>query len=150
MLRQMRLLYCRSNRLVRLFSKCSKTVLIELCRSICTMFYCPYFWTQYKKATLSKLRVAYNNIYRKIGLCRRSSASEMFVTNNILNFEALMRKSIFAVPCLPVLTWEMTHDHLPLRSEKLHKIGSERFYALLSIIFQIKIIQYLSLRLWRE
>ena len=26
----------------------------------------------------------------------RSSAGEMFVTNNILNFEALMRKSIFA------------------------------------------------------
>ena len=97
MLRQMRLLYCRSNRLVRLFSKCSKTVLIELCRSFCTTFYCPFFWTQYKKATFSKLRVAYNNIYRKIlGLCRRSSASEMFVTNNILNFEALMRKSIFA------------------------------------------------------
>ena len=121
MLRQMRLLYCRSNRLVRLFSKhvaklsllsyvevfaqrftvlfskCSKTVLIELCRSFCTTFYCPYFWTQYKKATFSKLRVAYNNVYRKIlGLCRRSSASEMFVTNNILNFEALIRKSIFA------------------------------------------------------
>ena len=27
---------------------------------------------------------------------RRSSASEMFVLNNISNFEALMRKSIFA------------------------------------------------------
>ena len=91
MLRHMRLLYCRSNRLVRLFSKCSKTVLIKLCRSFCTTFYCPYFWTQYKKTTFSKLRV------RKIlGLCRRSSASEMFVTNNILNFEALMRKFIFA------------------------------------------------------
>ena len=84
----MRLLYCRSNRLVRLFSKCSKTVLIELCRSFCTTFYCPYFWTQYKKATFSKLRVAYNNVYRKIlCLCRRSTASEMFATNNILNFE---------------------------------------------------------------
>ena len=50
-----------------------------------------------KKATFSKLRVAYNNVYREIlGLCRRSSASETFVTNNILNFEALMKKSIFA------------------------------------------------------
>ena len=53
---------------------------------------------------------------------------------------ALQRKLLYAsIPCLPVLTWEMTHD-LPLRSEKLHKIGSERFCALLSIIFQIKII----------
>ena len=63
----------------------------------CATFYCSYYWTQYKKATFSKLRVAYNNVYRKIlGLCRRSSTSEMFVTNNILNSEALMRKSIFA------------------------------------------------------
>ena len=96
MLRQMRLLYCRSNRLIRMFDKCSQNVLIELYRSFCTTFYCPYFWTQHKKATFSKLRVAYNNVYRKVfGLKRRSSASEMFVLNNISNFEALMRKSIF-------------------------------------------------------
>ena len=49
MLRQMRLLYCRSNRLIRMFNKCSQNVLIELCRSFCTTFYCPYFWTQHKK-----------------------------------------------------------------------------------------------------
>ena len=33
MLRQLRLLYCKSNSLIRLFSKCSKTVIIELCRN---------------------------------------------------------------------------------------------------------------------
>ena len=64
MLWQMRLLYCRSNRLFRMFNKFSKNVLIELCRSFCTTFYCPYFWTAYKKATFSKIRVAYNNVYR--------------------------------------------------------------------------------------
>ena len=97
MLRQMRLLYCRSNRLFRMFNKCSKHVLIELCRSFCTTFYCPYFWIVHKKTTFSKIRVAYNNVYRKLlGLCRRSSASEMFAMNNIPNFEALIRKSIFA------------------------------------------------------
>ena len=61
-LKQMRMLYCRSNRLVRLFNKCSKPVLLELC--FCTIFYCPYFWTNYKKTTLSKIRVAYNNVYQ--------------------------------------------------------------------------------------
>ena len=49
MLKQMRMLYCRSNRLVRLFSKCSKPVLLELRRSFCTEFYCSYFWTNYKR-----------------------------------------------------------------------------------------------------
>ena len=88
----MRLLYCRSKGLGRLFSKCSKTSLIELCRSICTTFYCPYCWTQYKKATFSKLRIAYNNVYCKIlDFYRRSSASKLFVRNNIFNFEALMK-----------------------------------------------------------
>ena len=49
-----------------------------------------------KKATFSKTRVAYNNVYRKLlGFCRRSSASEMFVTNNISYFEALIRKLSF-------------------------------------------------------
>ena len=86
MLRQMRLLYRRSNRLDRLLSKCSKTVLIQLSRSFCLTL-----------PTFSKLRVAYNKVYRKIiCLCRRSSANEMFVTNNILNSEALMKKSTFA------------------------------------------------------
>ena len=31
-----------------------------------------------------------------MGFCRHSSVSEMFAMNNISNFEALIRKSIFA------------------------------------------------------
>ena len=93
----MRMLYCRSNRLVRLFNKCSKPVLLELCRSFCTVFYCSYFRTHYKKTTFSKIRVAYNNVYQKIvGVSRRASASGMFVSNDIPNFEAFLRKSIYS------------------------------------------------------
>ena len=69
------------------FSKCSKPVLIELYRSFGTVFYCSYFWTNYKKTTFSKILVAYNNVYRKIlGVPKRGSASTMFVPNNIPNF----------------------------------------------------------------
>ena len=92
----MRMLYCRSNRLVRLFNKCSKPVLLELCRNFCTVFYCPYFWTQYKKTTFLKNRVAYNNADRKmLGVSRHASASGMFVSNGIPNFKAFLRKSIY-------------------------------------------------------
>ena len=93
MLRQMRLLYCRSNRLVRLFSKCSKTVLIELCEVFAQRFTVSIFGRIIKKLHYRSfvLHITTYIVY----LCRRSSASEMFVTNNILNFEALMRKSIF-------------------------------------------------------
>ena len=93
------MLYCRSNRLVRLFNKCSKPVLLELCRRFCKAFYCPYFWTQYKKTTFSKIRVAYNDVCRKIlGVYRRASASGMFVSNDISNFEAFVRSQFIRLP----------------------------------------------------
>ena len=72
MLRQMRLLYCRSNKLI-----------VNI------------FLTQHKNPTFSKFRASYNNVYRKIfGLKRLSSAIEMFALSNISNFKALMRKSM--------------------------------------------------------
>ena len=96
-LKQMRMLYCRHNCLVRVFNKCSKPVLLELRRRFCTVFYCPYFWTNYKKTTFSKIRIAYNNVYRKIlGVTRRSSVCTMFVTNDIPNFESFLRKPIYS------------------------------------------------------
>ena len=72
-------------------------ILIELGRSYCGSFYCSYLWTQFNKSTISKIRVAYNDLYRKIlHVSRRSSASEMFVKNNIPNFESLLRKETFS------------------------------------------------------
>ena len=95
--RQMRTLYARSNRIVRIFHNCSTKVLIELGRSFCGSFYCSYLWSQYNKSSFSKIRVAYNNLYRKIlHVSPRSSASKMFVDNNIPNFEALLRKELFS------------------------------------------------------
>ena len=97
MLRQMRTLYARSNRIIRIFHYCITKVLIELGRSFCGLFYCSYLWSQYNKSSFSKIRVAYNNLYRKIlHIPPRSSVSKMFVENNILNFEALHRKQVFS------------------------------------------------------
>ena len=52
MLRQMRTLYIRSNKLLRTFYHCSIDVKLELFRSFCTSFYCCYLWTAYKNQTL--------------------------------------------------------------------------------------------------
>ena len=80
----MRTLYARSNRLVGIFHGCNTTVPIELGRSYCGSLYCRYLWTQFNKSTISKILVAYNDLYRKIlHVSRRSSASEMFVKNNV-------------------------------------------------------------------
>ena len=93
----MRMLYSRSNRLVRLFHSCNTDVLLELSRSFYGSFYCNYLWTTYKKSSFSKIRVAYNNLYMKIlHVSRRSSTSAMFVQNNIPNFECLIRRGIYS------------------------------------------------------
>ena len=56
--KQMRMLNCRSNRLVRLFNKCIKPVLLELCRSLCTVFYYHFFGHTIRKLLFSKKKVA--------------------------------------------------------------------------------------------
>ena len=45
----MRLLYAKSNKLLRTFSHCSTDVKITLFQSYCTGLYCPYWWNDYKK-----------------------------------------------------------------------------------------------------
>ena len=76
--------------------QCSTDVKIALFHSYCTSFYCPFLWTHNKKSTHSKLRVAFNNVYRRIlKLPPRSSASTMYAINNIDSFEVLIRKRIF-------------------------------------------------------
>ena len=48
MLRELRLLYMRSNKIARMFYFCTIDVKLELFRSCCTSFYCCYLWTVYK------------------------------------------------------------------------------------------------------
>ena len=66
MLRQMKSLYAKSNRLLRIFSNCSIDVNVTLFQSYCTALYGPFLWTDYKKSTFTKIRVAFNNAYRPI------------------------------------------------------------------------------------
>ena len=96
MLPQIKLLYAKSNTLLRTFSHCSSDVKVTLFQSYCTALYCPFLWNDYKKSTFSKIRVAFNNAYRKIfGFPKRSSASAMYATRNICNFESMLRKNIY-------------------------------------------------------
>ena len=66
MLRQMRTLYIRSNKLLCTFHNCSTDVKLELFKSYCPSFYCCYLWIAYKKSTFDRLRVAFNNAYRRV------------------------------------------------------------------------------------
>ena len=94
MLRPMRTLLIRSNQLSRTFHYCSTDVKLELFKSYCISFYCCYLWTAYKKSTFDRLRVAFNNAYRRVlGQPWRCSTSAMYANFGIYNFEATIRKS---------------------------------------------------------
>ena len=98
MLRQLRSLYAKANRITSMFHYCTCTVDVKLLliKSYCASFYCGYLWSDYKASTFSKLRVAFNNVYRRVlGLPQWSSASGMYATHNIENFEALLRKTLY-------------------------------------------------------
>ena len=98
MIWQIRLLYPKSNKLLRIFSHCKTDVKLVLFDSYCTSLYCPFLWTDYTKRTFIKLRVAFNNAYRKIfNPPLWSSANTMYAENNISNFENAYRK-IFNPP----------------------------------------------------
>ena len=77
MLRQLRTLYAKSNKVIRMFNHCTVVVKLLLIKSYCTSFYFGYLlvWSDYKSMTFSKLRVAFNNVYRRVlGLPKWSSA----------------------------------------------------------------------------
>ena len=84
MLRQLRTLYVRSNKRLRTFHCCTIDVKLELFRSFCMPFYFSNLWTACKKSTFDKLRMAFNNAYRRVlNLPWRCSASAMYANFSI-------------------------------------------------------------------
>ena len=94
--RQLRKFYGNANLLLRKICKCSDNVKISLFKSYCANLYCSQFWINSRICETTKLRVAYNNSFRRLmKLDYRCSASSMFVNNNVLSFKELSRKSLF-------------------------------------------------------
>ena len=89
-------LYAKFNKIISTFSHCTIDVKLLLIKSYCTSFYCGYMWSDYKKITYSKLRVAFNNVHRRVlRLSYRSSFSTMYTTHNINNMEALINIQLY-------------------------------------------------------
>ena len=84
MLRQLRLLYMQSNKVIRKFHFCTIDVKLKLLMNFCTSFYCCYLWTGFKKLFFNKLRVAFNKANRRIlDLPWRCTSSGMYATYGI-------------------------------------------------------------------
>ena len=71
---------------------------IYLISAMCSIF-CWIYYRVVVKINLyhCQCQCQYNNVYRKIlRVSRRASASGMFVSNDIPNFDAFLRKSIYS------------------------------------------------------
>ena len=89
--------YTQANILLRKFSHCTHDVKIMLFNSYCSSMYCAPMWTCFNKSSVSKLRVGYNNAFRRLfGYAHDCSASSMFVTNRINTFDAMWRKLVYS------------------------------------------------------
>ena len=94
--RQRRTLYAQANMLKRKFHFCSVEVKVNLFRAFCTPLYTAPLWVKFKKASMNKLQVAYNDCMRILMRKPRwSSASELFVNLGISTFQALRRNLMF-------------------------------------------------------
>ena len=94
MSKHLRNFYARSNVIIRKFHHCSIEVKCELFRSYRVPTYCSHLWVHYNKCTYSKLRIAYNNMYRRLfGLRKYDSASFMYALNNVDNLDTVIRNT---------------------------------------------------------
>lgn len=103
MQRQLCKLYGQANMLARKFSMCSASVKIALFRTFCSPMYTAHLWCSYKKKSLQRLTVAYNDSLRiLLKVPRHSSASEMFVNCGVRSCAAAIRHFIYTFICRAV------------------------------------------------
>ena len=92
----LRSFHMRTNTVIRKFCNCTPDMNLMLFRSYYLPSYCSHLWYRYNKCLYTKVRVTFNNGYRRI-LCfsKRDSASFMFATCYIDNYDCFMRKNIY-------------------------------------------------------
>ena len=95
-LRQCRQLYARGNMLLQKFYMCSTEVKLTLLRTFCSPMYTAQLWWNYTVATIRKLHVAYNNVFRLLlNQPKYSSASTMFVEYHVPDSKAVIRNLVY-------------------------------------------------------
>ena len=94
--RQIKSVYARGNILVKHFKHCSIRVKIELFRTYLLNLYSCQLWCNYSVALYKRLKVAFNNILRALlHVVRGASISQVYVSNNITDFNSLVRKNVY-------------------------------------------------------
>ena len=95
--RQIRSTYTQGNTLVSRFKHCSREVKCHLFKTYCYNLYNCQLWCTNTAGVMNRMKVAYNNVFRALmNVKRGDSISHVYVCENILGFDALLRKSTFS------------------------------------------------------
>lgn len=90
--KQVSSLYCRANILNKRFKLCTDDIKVLLFKLFCSNVYCASLWCNFKQASITRIKVAYNNAFRILmQLPKNCSASEMFVSRRVNTFNSLLR-----------------------------------------------------------
>ena len=95
--RMIRSVYCRGNILIKKFRHCSDDVKVKLFKSYCSSFYGCTLWSNFKQNTMSKLVVAYKQIFRCFFHCKRTATTFQMLNFNIDSYAVILRKLIFSL-----------------------------------------------------
>ena len=96
--RELKSLYTRGNIIVRKFGFLTTDVKCTLFKSFCYPLYTSSLWSRFNQYCLNKLKVAYNNIMRKlVGLAPWDSASRMFGTLGVRSFYETIRIASYSL-----------------------------------------------------
>ncbi len=98
--RQCCMIYAQANILARRFSFCSDAVRTSLFEAYCTPLYTAPLWSNYKKAVMQRIQVAYNDALRiPLKRPRWCSASELFVSAHFNTLQAGERNLVHKFIC---------------------------------------------------
>ncbi len=94
------MMYAQANMLMCKFNMCSGFVKTTLLRAFCTPMYTAHLWRCYRKSSMQKLSVAYNDGVRLLLKAPRwSSASRMFVSAGVPTCFAVLRHLMHKCMC---------------------------------------------------
>ena len=98
--RQRRTLYVQGNIILRKFSMCSLEVKLTLFRSYCSPMYGVQLWWNYKKSTLNRLHIAYNNILKLfIDTSKYESTSLLCTLFDVQCCQSVIRNMVYSFMC---------------------------------------------------
>ena len=98
--RQRRTLFVQGNIILRKFNMCSLGVKLALFRTYCSPMYTAQLWWNYKKSTITKLQIAYHNIFKMfLGMSKYESTSYLCTLFDIQCCQSVIRKLVYGFMC---------------------------------------------------